>query len=89
MIPISHQHSSKIHPKSTKMVPRNAPKVILEASRFPGPQKVSAPDVFFEAFGDTCAILGAIWCPAGRQVDPKIERFDLVAPVTIYKKTLF
>ena len=54
-------------------MPRNAPKAVLEASRFPGPQKVSAPDAFFEPFGDTCAILAAILRPAGRQRGPQIE----------------
>ena len=57
------------------MVPRNAPKVILEASRFPGPQKVSAADAFFEPFGATWTILDAFWGPAGRQGGPKIDRF--------------
>jgi len=64
------------------MVPRSVPKAILEASRFPGPQKVSASDAFFETFGATWAILGAIWAilgaiwtPAGRQGAPKIELF--------------
>ena len=72
-----HQHVSKnrakIHDFGAKGVPkfsRSAPKAILEASRFPGPQKVSAPDAFFEPFGDNCAILAAIgpsWAPRGFQ----------------------
>ena len=57
------------------MVPRSVPKAILGASRVEDPQKVSAPDVFFEAFGATWAILGAILGPAGRQGAPKIELF--------------
>ncbi len=70
-----HQNSTQIHAKLTKMVPRSTPKVILEASRFPGPQKVSAPDAFFESFCDTCAISDAILGPTGRQGAPQIEHF--------------
>ena len=41
------------------MVPRSAPKAIFVASRVEDPQKVSAPDAFFEAFGATYAIVVA------------------------------
>ena len=67
------------------MVPRNAPKVILEASRFPVPKKVGAPVIRFEPFGDTWAILGAIWAPAGRQGGPKIEHFGIKTRQNIEK----
>ena len=66
-------------------MPRNAPKVVLEASRFPGPQKVSAPDAFFEPFGDTCAILAAILRPAGRQRGPQIEHFGIKSHQSLKK----
>ena len=67
------------------MMHRNAPKVVLEASRFPGPQKVSAPDAFFEPFGDTCAILAAILRPAGRQRGPQIEHFGIKSHQSLKK----
>ena len=61
-----HQKSCKIHPKSTKMVPRNAPKATLGANWFEDPQKVFHADTFLQTFGATWVILGAIWDPAGR-----------------------
>ena len=70
-----HQNSCKIHPKSTKMVPRNAPKATLGANWFEDPQKVFHADTFLQTFGATWAILGAIWGPAGRQGAPKIDLF--------------
>ena len=56
------------------MVPRSAPKTIFVASRVEDPQKVSAPDVFFEAFGAVWVILDASCNPSGCQGGPKIEQ---------------
>ena len=41
----------------------------------PGGTKVSRADTFWPAFDATWAILGVIWCTAGRQGDPKIDSF--------------
>ena len=60
-----HQNSCKIHPKSTKMVPRNAPKATLGANWFEDPQKVFQADTFLQTFGATWVILGDILDPAG------------------------
>ena len=70
-----HQNSCKKHPKSSKMVPRNAPKTTLGANWFEDLQKVFHADTFSQTFGATWAILGAILRPAGRQGDPQIEGF--------------
>ena len=72
-----HQNSCKKHPKSNKMVPRNAPKTTLGANWFEDPQKVFQADTFLQTFGATWAILGAILRPAGRQGGPKIEHFGI------------
>ena len=74
-----HQNSCKIHPKSTKMVPRNAPKATLGANWFEDPQKVFHADTFLQTFGATWAILGAILRPAGHQGGPKIEHLGVKA----------
>ena len=55
------------------MVPRSVPKVILEASRFQEKPEGGHPRSFWEPFGATWAIWGAILGPAGRQGAPKIE----------------
>ena len=65
----------KIHQKFNEMVSRSVPKAILEVIRF---QKMSRGDpvsIFLAIIGATWAILVAIWCPAGRQGGPKIDRF--------------
>ena len=55
----------------SKMVPRNAPKGNLGASQFHASQRVTAANRKGCHFGATCAILGAIWDPAGRRGFPK------------------
>ena len=64
-------------PKSTKMVPRSAPKATLGASRLEVAKKGAAASYKFEIIGATWAILGAILVPAGRQGRPKIEHFGI------------
>ena len=59
-------------PKSTKMVPRSAPKATLGASRLEVAKKGAAASYKFEIIGATWEILGAILVPAGRQGGPKI-----------------
>ena len=46
----THQNSYKKHPKSSKMVPMNAPKTTLGANWFEDPQKVFQADTFFADF---------------------------------------
>ena len=65
-----------MHFKFTNMMPRNAPKATLGASRFQE-QYFGAPLEFWGwRFVATWVILGAILGPAGRQGAPKIELFD-------------
>ena len=64
----------KLHQKSTKMVPRSAPKAILEASRFWEPQKVPTPRPFGYHLGDLGRHFGHHWAPR----DPKIKRFGAI-----------
>ena len=71
-----HQNSLKIHPKSTKMMPRNAPKATLGASRFEEQYFGAPPEFWWWHFVATWMILGVILDTAGRQVYPKIEHFD-------------
>ena len=47
------KNASQIH----KNTPQEHPQNDLGKSLIPGPQKVSAPDVFFEPFGDIWLIL--------------------------------
>ena len=54
-----------------KKVPRNTPNENLEASRFWGSQKVSAPDAFFRPFGAAWAILADLWDPSKSGWAPK------------------
>ena len=72
-----HSNRSQNRPKSMKVVPRNAPKVILEASRFQVTKK--APPSLRNGchLSATWAILGVIWRLAGRQWVPKIEHFGV------------
>ena len=65
-------------PKSTKMVPRSAPKAILEASRFWEPQKVPTPRPFGYHLGDLGRHFGHHWAPR----DPKIKRFGTILGTT-------
>ena len=73
----THQNSCKKHPKSSKMVPRNAPKTTLGANWFEDPQKVFHPDTFLQTFGATWAILRAILCPSWAPRGPKIKHFGI------------
>ena len=66
-------------PKSTKMVPRSAPKATLEASRLGVAKKGAKAFHKFEIIGATWTILGAILAPAGRQGGPKIEHLGVKA----------
>ena len=59
------------------MVPRNAPKATLEASRLEVAKKGAKAFHKFEIIGATWVILGAILVPAGRQGGPKIELFGI------------
>ena len=59
--------------KINQMVPRRAPKAILEASRFWDPQKVSTPRAWHTLLCTIWAILGAILGTPGRQGVPKIK----------------
>ena len=70
-----HQNSYKIIPKSTKMVPRSAPKATLGARWSEVAQKGAAAFHKFQIFGTTWLILGTILGPAGRQGAHKIEFF--------------
>ena len=70
-----HKNSCKIHPKSTKMVPRSAPKATLGASRLEDPRKVFHADIVLQTFGTTWVILGAILAPADSERGPKITLF--------------
>ena len=60
-----HQIPSQIHPKSTKVVPKSAPKPALEADR----QRVIRGRVFTTSFwyrlGDFGRHLGPSWAPRG------------------------
>ena len=69
------QKLSKLHPKSSKMMPRSAPKATLGGSRFQEKYFGAPPEFWGWHFVATWVILGAIWDPAGRQVYPKIEHF--------------
>ena len=72
---IIHQNTCKIHPKSTKMVPRSAQKAALAASLFQVSKKAAARLRNGCHCGATWAMLGVILGPAGRQGAPKIELF--------------
>ena len=60
-------NSSKIRPKSTKMVPRRVPKAILRASRFHvlPPKKFLVP--FWSNLGDVARHFVPSWAPRGSQ----------------------
>ena len=75
MIPNSIKIHAKSIPKSTKIVPRRAPKATLGASWFEVAKKGATAFHKIQIIGATCAILGAILGPAGRQGAPKIEHF--------------
>ena len=62
------QNSCKKHPKSNKMVPRNAPKTTLGANWFEDPQKVFQADTFFCRL---LAPLGRFWAPFCAQLGAK------------------
>ena len=62
-------------PKSTKMVPRRAPKSTLEAHWFQELQEVPTPGAQHTPFGTIRDILASILGSAGRQGGPKIKRF--------------
>ena len=57
--------------------PRNAPKATLGASWFEVAKKGAKASYKIQIIGATCAILGAILGPAGRQGAPKIEHFGI------------
>ena len=70
------KNASQIHQNTAQEHSQND----LGKSLIPGPQKVSAPDTFFEPLGDIWPILGAFRGPAGRQGVPKIELFGTKSP---------
>ena len=57
------------------MVPSRALKATLGASSYELIRPRIARLSFWNILGITWAILGAIWCPAGRQEAPKIDLF--------------
>ena len=71
----NHQNSCIIYPKSTKMMPRSAPKATLGARWIEVAKKGATAFHKIQIFGAIWAILGAILDPAGRQGGPKIELF--------------
>ena len=81
----THQNSCKKHPKSSKMVSRNAPKTTLGANWFEDPQKVFHPDTFLQTFGATWAILRAILCPGWAPRGPKIKLFGIKSHQSLKK----
>ena len=62
-----HTNSFRIHPKSTKMMPRSAPKATLGASRFHElpPNKFLVP--FWSNLGDLARHFMPSWAPRGSQ----------------------
>ena len=68
-----HTNSFRIHPKSTKMMPRSAPKATLGASRF----HELPPNKFLEPFWSHSSDLGRHFVPAGRQGAPQIDCFGI------------
>ena len=66
-----HQKPCKINPKSTKMVPRNAPKATLRASRFEVAKKGAKSSYILYFFGGFFATLGRLWAPFGTQLGAK------------------
>ena len=70
----------KTHHKSTQHLLRSIPKTIeakVWLHDLNKSQKVSAPDVLFERFGDTWAILGAVRAQFGGQLGAKGRFWDL------------
>ena len=65
--PKSIKNDIKIHPISTKMVPRSAPKATLAAGLFQVSKKGAKAFHNFEIFGATWTIWDDISGPAGRQ----------------------
>ena len=72
---IIHQNTCKIHPKSTKMVPRSAQKAALAASLFQVSKKTAARLRNGYHCGATWGDVGRHFGPPGRQGAPKIELF--------------
>ena len=76
--------SIKNHGKSTKMVTRNAPKAILEASRFQERSQGGPVSIFLSIIGATWAILADFWDPSKSEGAPKtvqkIQYGDFWAP---------
>ena len=72
-----NQNSCNIHPKSSKIIPKDAPKATLGASLFLVTKK--APPSLRNGchLSATWATLGVILLPAGRQGVPKIESFGI------------
>ena len=62
-----HTNSFRIHPKSTKMMPRSAPKATLGASRFHElpPKKFLVP--FWSNLGELARHFVPSWAPRGSQ----------------------
>ena len=74
---IIHQNTCKIHPKSTKMVPRSAQKAALAARLFQVSKKAATRLRNGCHCGATWAMLGVILGPAGRQGAPQIKLFGI------------
>ena len=66
-----HQKACKIHPKSTKMVPRSAPKATLGASRLEVAKKGAKSSYILCFFDGFFATLGRFWAPFGTQLGAK------------------
>ena len=66
-------NSFKIHPKSSKMVPRSAPKATLGASRF----HELPPNKFLEPFWSHSDDLGRHFVPGWAPRAPQIDRFGI------------
>ena len=69
--------SIKIHPNSIPNRPKWCPGALQKVSVKVGREKGAPSLRKGEHFGATWAILGAIWCPAGRQGGPKIKSFGI------------
>ena len=84
MLPKCFKHDAKIYtnsfktqPKSTKMVPRSAPKATLGATRFQNTFVLHHLMLFGRLLDTTWVILGTILRPAGRQGASTIDRFGI------------
>jgi hypothetical protein len=76
-----HKFSCKIHPKSTKMVPRSAPKASLGASWFEVAKKGAKASYRGDEFGRPLAPFGRFWAPFWAQLGAKgLPKSSFLAP---------